>query len=88
MQSTDQPSSRAEISSRFSSPSLAASSAVIAGPASAPTVPPAAMNPNSRCAWRSLKISTMKLQNTETTNRLNTLNQMKKALAAQAPAHF
>ena len=42
------------------------------------------MKPNSRRACRLLKMSAMKLQKTDTTNRLKTLVQMKNARATQA----
>ena len=45
------------------------------GPAIEPRLPPAMMTPNSRCACPGRKTSVMKLQKTETTKRLNTLNQ-------------
>ncbi|MNG12140.1 hypothetical protein D3C84_957340 [compost metagenome] len=52
---------------------------VIAEPKRPPIVAPAASSPNSRLPCSLSKISTMKDQNTETTNRLNTETQMKKA---------
>ena len=60
----------AETRSRWVVPSGFTSQVVRKGPASAPALPPAAMNPKSRlpCSWR--KMSAMKLQKTETTNRL------------------
>jgi len=42
------------------------------------------MNPNSRLPCSERKMSTMKLQNTDTTNRLKTLSQMKNARAVEA----
>ena len=67
---TDPSRSTAETSKRCVVPSGFTSQVVRSGPASAPALPPAAMNPNSRapCSWR--KMSAMKLQKTETTNRL------------------
>src|SRR6056297_1856654 len=83
MQKTAQPRPAAEIGRRLVGPSGIARTAVTAGPARAPAVPPAAMKPNRRLAWALLKISAMKLQKTETMNRLKTLVQMKKARATQ-----
>ena len=84
MQNTAIPSSPAETSSRFAGPSGSTSSVVSKGPQMAPAVPPAAMKPNSRRACRLVKMSVMKLQKTDTTNRLKTLVQMKNARATQA----
>ncbi len=78
------PSNSAEISISCGTPIRSTSRAVSAGPASAPHVPPAAMMPYSRVAWSVVKMSDMKLQNTDTTNRLNTLTQMKNAGTATA----
>ena len=72
----------AETSSRFAVPSGAAASAVIVGPAMAPQLPPAAMAPYRRAACAASNRSAMKLQNTDTTNRLNTLTQTKNAGAS------
>ena len=49
-----------------------ASDAVIAEPASAPSVPPTPMNPYNRLLCSPVKVSDMKPQNTDGTNRLNT----------------
>src|SRR5258705_231166 len=65
--------------SRLTGPIRGARSAVTVGPTSAPALPPAAMKPNSRRACSSRHTSAMKLQNTDTTKRLKTLSQMKKA---------
>ncbi len=45
----------------------------MSGPASAPALPPAAMNPNSRFDCPESKISSRKLQNIESRNRFITL---------------
>jgi hypothetical protein len=45
---------------------------------------PAAMMPNKRLACSVENLSAMKLQKTETTNKLYTLAQLKKILATQA----
>jgi hypothetical protein len=47
---------------------------VTTGPAIAPRLPPAVIAGNSRADWVDVKISTIKLQNTDTMNRLTTLN--------------
>ena len=59
----------------------AASACVSSGPSNAPALPPAAIGPNNRLASSPLKTSAMKLQNTDTTNMLNTESQTKNALA-------
>ena len=48
-----------------------------------PTVAAPAMNPKRRRAWSLVNTSTMKAQNTETTNRLKTDVQMKKIRPTQ-----
>ena len=53
------------------------------GPRIAPVPPPAAIGPNRRFASSSRNTSTMKLQNTETTNMLKTDTQMKNEAASQ-----
>src|SRR5713101_3231443 len=58
--------------------------AAIACPAIAPQLPPAAMVPYRRAAWSLSKRSDMKLQNTETANRLNTLSQTKNTWLSSA----
>ena len=78
--------SAAATGNRLTGPIRGARSAVTAGPTSAPALPPAAMKPNSRRACSSRQTSAMKLQNTDTTKRLKTLSQMKKAAGAQAGA--
>ena len=52
----------------------------------APSVAPAAMKPNRRLPCSVLNRSTTSAQNTETTNRLNTLVQMKNTRPAQTAA--
>jgi hypothetical protein len=76
-------SSAAETRSRFAAPTLSTSSAVIAEPLIEPSVPPTAMKPKSRFACPLRKVSAMNCQNTDSTNRLKTLVQMKKP----RPAH-
>ena len=49
----------------------------------APTVPPAVMKANRRFAWSEVNISDIKLQNTETTNKLKTPTHIKKPLATK-----
>ncbi len=56
---------------------------MVAEPAMAPRVAPAAMKPNSRLPCSLEKTSTMVAQKTETTNRLKIDNQMKKARPIQ-----
>src|SRR5512143_3049400 len=85
MHRTAHPRKAAESKSRLVGPQGKTSAAVSAGPAKAPAVPPAAMTPNRRLACSVVKMSAMKLQNTETMKRLKTLVQMKKARATQAP---
>ena len=48
-----------------------------------PTVPPAAMNPNSRLACVRENVSAIRLQNTEMISTLNVLTQMKNSAATQ-----
>ena len=67
-------------------PVSCARSALSAGPRSPPVVPPAAMKPNSRLPCSVLHTSAMTLQNTETTNRLNTLTHTKNARATHTGA--
>src|SRR5229473_6107481 len=67
----------AEMRIRLATPTHPTALAAIIGPAIAPQLPPAAMVPYRRAAWALSKRSDMKLQNTETTNRLNTLSQTK-----------
>ncbi len=86
MHSTAPNSMTAEIGKSPAGPIEGASIAVSSGPASAPMLPPAAMNPNSRRACSLRNISAMKLQNTDTTNRLKTLIQIKNAWATIAGA--
>ena len=81
MQITAASRKQAEIGSNKAGPISGAALVVINGPAIAPVLPPAAIKPNRRRAWVLVNRSAMKLQNTETTNRLNTLSQIKKALA-------
>src|SRR5690349_15215457 len=54
---------------------------VTTGPSSAPAVPPAPMNPNSRLPCSAVKRSAMNDQNTATANKLNTLSQTKNTRA-------
>ena len=55
---------------------------VSSGPAIAPILPPAAMTPKSRAPCVGVKRSVMTLQNTDTTNRLNTDSHTKNVRAA------
>src|SRR5207245_9335521 len=81
MQTRARPRKPQESNSRFAVPSGAASKAVSVGPASAPQLPPADTKPKRRSACCGRNKSTMRLQNSDTTNRLKTLTQMKKARA-------
>lgn len=82
MRSTASNSMQAESGSSLAGPISGASRAASIGPAIAPVLPPAAMKPYSRRAWSLRYRSAMKLQNTDTTKRLKTLTQMKKACGA------
>src|SRR3990170_3071760 len=86
MQYTENASSPADNSSRFSNPIGTTSTLVITGPRKAPVLPPAEMMPKSRRLWPVDQISAMKLQKTETTNRLNTLSQTKNERATHTLA--
>src|SRR6266566_5298585 len=87
MQASASPRKPQDTSSSFAVPRAAASDAVSAGPASAPQLPPAEMKPNSRAACSGRNRSVIRLQNTETTNRLNTLTQTKKQRATHGAAN-
>ncbi len=76
-QATAITSSDADTASSGATPITSTSARVSVGPATAPAVPATAMIGNSRRACSSLQMSAMKLQNTDTTNRLNTLTQTK-----------
>jgi hypothetical protein len=80
MQATATPSSVAETTSSGATPITSTRARVSAGPASAPQVPATAMTGNRRLACSLLQMSAMKLQNTDTTNRLNTLTQTKNSV--------
>ena len=54
-------------------PMLLTNRLVSRGPTNAPAVPPAAMRPNRRLVCSLVRISSMKLQNTETSSRFMTL---------------
>src|SRR3977135_1980770 len=86
MQMSARPRKPQDTSSRFAVPSGAASKAVSVGPASAPQLPPADTNPNRRCACCGRNRSTIRLQKSDTTNRLKTLTQTKKARATAGGA--
>ncbi len=76
----------AETTSKGATPRIFTSSEVTVGPNSAPPMPPSAISGNNRRAWPLSKTSAMKLQNSETTNRLNTLTQTKNTVpSARAP---
>ena len=64
------PSSTAAISINPDSPTVPIRSALSSGPHSPPTLAPAAMKANSRRAWAPSNTSAIRLQATETTNRL------------------
>ena len=86
MHTTASPSSAAETTSSGATPMMFTSVAVSVGPASAPQVPATAMTGNSRLACSTLQMSDMKIQNTDTTNRLNTLTQTKNTVpSARGP---
>ena len=85
-QTTAAPSSAAESGSRLIGPTRSASTAVSPGPTIAPRLPPAAIRPNSRRACVCENTSFITLQNSEMTNRLNTLTQMKNARAVHSGA--
>ena len=76
-QATAMPSSDADTTSSGATPITSTSARVSIGPATAPAVPATAMIGNRRRDCSSLQMSAMKLQNTDTTNRLNTLTQTK-----------
>src|ERR1041385_317998 len=81
MQTRARPRKPQESNSRFAVPRGAASKAVNVGPASAPQLPPAERSPNRRPACSGRNKSTMKLQKSDTTKKLKTLTQTKKACA-------
>src|SRR5215467_3521810 len=83
MHTTASPRNPQETSSRFAVPRGAARNAVSVGPARAPQLPPAEMKPNRRAACAGRNKSAIRLQNSETTNRLNTLTHTKNARATQ-----
>jgi len=66
----------AEVSMTPVAPNTATIPLVKDGAMTAPMLPQAMMKPNSLCAWPGRKMSAIKLQNIETTKRLNTLSQM------------
>jgi hypothetical protein len=70
-------SSEADTASSGATPITSTIVRVSNGPVTAPTVPATAMMGNRRRDCSSLQMSAMKLQNTDTTNRLNTLTQTK-----------
>src|SRR6266446_1501597 len=86
MQTSARPRKPQDISSKFADPNGAASKAVSVGPASAPQLPPAERKPNRRAACSGRNKSTMRLQKSDTTNRLKTLTQTKKARATAGGA--
>src|SRR2546427_2136585 len=73
MQTTARPRKPQDTSSKFAVPNGAASNAVSVGPASAPQLPPAERKPNRRAACSGRNKSTMRLQKSDTTNKLKTL---------------
>src|SRR2546422_597631 len=86
MQTSARPRKPQDSSSKFAVPNGAASKAVSVGPASAPQLPPAERKPNRRAACSGRNKSTMRLQKSDTTNRLKTLTQTKKARATAGAA--
>src|SRR6185503_17594328 len=86
MQNMAAHSRAADTGSRLAGPIEGASSAVSKGPVKAPRLPPAEMNPYSRRACSLRNRSAMKLQKTDTTNRLNTLTHTKNACAMRVGA--
>jgi hypothetical protein len=86
MHSSDSIIKAADTSSRPCTPTACTDRAVIVGPTSAPLLPPAAIMPNRRRACACSKLSAMAVQNKETTTRLKTLTQTKRASAATGEA--
>ncbi|MNC86658.1 hypothetical protein D3C83_23310 [compost metagenome] len=66
----------AAISMRLLLPTSEAITATTSGAAAAPALTPAPMKAKSRFDCSTLKVSAMKLQNTDRWNRLNRLTQM------------
>src|SRR4029077_18713248 len=81
MQTSARARNAADTSRRLAVPSGAARTAVKVGPASAPQLPPAEMKPNRRAACAGWNRSAIRLQKSETTNRLNTLTHTKNTRA-------
>src|SRR5258706_463606 len=86
MQRSARPRKPQDTSSRFAVPSGAASRAVSVGPARAPQLPPAERKPNRRTDCSGRNKSAMRLQKSDTANRLKTLTQTKKARATAGGA--
>ena len=86
MQTSARPRKPQDTSSKFAVPSGAARKAVSVGPASAPQLPPAERKPNRRADCSGRNKSAMRLQKSDTTNRLKTLTQTKKARATAGGA--
>src|SRR5438093_4759199 len=86
MQTTARPRKRQDTSSKFAVPNGAASSAVSVGPASTPQLPPADTKPKRRSACSGRNKSSMRLQKSDTTNKLKTLTQTKNARATAGGA--
>src|ERR1700704_2494546 len=85
-QTSARPRKPQDTSSKFAVPSGTASKAVSVGPTSAPQLPPAERKPNRRAACSGRNKSAMRLQKRDTTNRLKTLTQTKKARATAGGA--
>ena len=79
-------SASAETSSNGATPISCTSNLVTSGPNTAPPMPPSAISENTRRAWLLPKMSAMTLQNSDTTNRLNTLTQTKNTTPSVARA--
>src|SRR5690606_3283265 len=71
------PSNDADTSSSGATPIMPTRPRVSPGPATAPQVPASAISGNRRRDCATLQMSVMKIQNTDTTNRLKTLTQTK-----------
>ena len=74
------PSSDADTTNNGATPITSTRLRVSIGPVIAPAVPASAMMGNNRRDCSMFQMSDMKLQNTDTTNRLNTLTQTKNTI--------
>ena len=73
----------AETSIRLSGPITPTSAVVMVAPSMAPMVPPTATTPKRRLPWPGRNTSVSSDQNTDTTNRLKMLVQMKNTRPTQ-----